>query len=203
MHPSNYLDDVPSNYRGFSDCMTDLRDEHVFYNPVFSVMDDDSDDIQKRTLKPFRGNLVLEGIRTYGELVDAATSLPDLRLRAAVRRKLDSIRHVRGSVLADEIVGHDHKSVEFKLVTQKFIYSQLVHQKSVDHGYQARWHGGREDLDLVLWDSVWDSLQSPVLSGASGSPRPSTSARASGCAAALVQWVFGKMIDHFGAFRFS
>ena len=138
----------------------DLRDEHVFYNPVFSVTDDDSDDILERTLKPFRGNLVLGGIRTYGELVDAATSLPGLRLRAAVRKKLDSIKHVRGSVLADEIVGHDHKSVEFKLVTQKFIYSQLVHQKSVDHGYQARWSLGREDLDLVLWDGVWGSLHS-------------------------------------------
>ena len=135
----------------------DLREEHIFYNPIFSVTDDDSEDLMDRTLKPFRGSRILGGIRTYGELLDARVSLPQPSLRAAVGRKLDSVQHIRRNVLEHEVVGHDHKSVSFREVTQKFIYSQLVHQKSTDHLYQTKWLD-RDDIGLVMWEEVWGSV---------------------------------------------
>ena len=43
-------------------------------------------------------------------------------------------------------------------MTQRFIYAQLIHQKSTDHGHQAKWILERDDLGAVSWDGVWESV---------------------------------------------
>ena len=142
----------------------DLDSEHVFYNPIFTATDEgDLDEIQDCTLKPFAGNLILGSIRTFGDLREAQTSLSQPRLRAAAKRKFDSVAYIRRYVGAHEVVGHDSKVQQFKNITQKFIYSQLIHQKSVDHGYQTKWLLEHPDLPYISWEEVWGSLHNQFL----------------------------------------
>ncbi len=139
----------------------DIRNEHVFYNPIFTITDDDDDDeLQETTLKPFTGNQILAAIRTYGDLFNAQTSLTQPKLIAVVKRKLDSIQHIRQSVDSNEVVTSDFKSHEFKNVTQKMIYSELIYRKSVDHVYQTKWLLEHDDLPSISWEDVWKSLHS-------------------------------------------
>ncbi len=137
--------------------------EHVFYNPIFTTTDEEDIEIQDYTLKPFAGNPILGAIRTFEDLRDAQTSLRQPKLRAAAKRKFDSISYTRRYMKAHEVVGHDSKVQEFKNITQKFIYSQLIHQKSVDHVYQTKWPLEQPDLPHISWDEVWKSLHNQFL----------------------------------------
>ena len=42
-------------------------------------------------------------------------------------------------------------------VTQKIIYSELLHEQSTDHPYKTKWALER-GLYLIDWDQVWDSI---------------------------------------------
>ena len=138
--------------------MSDLNDEHLFYNPIFTTTTSE-EDMHDTTLTPFRGNRILSGIRTYGDLIAAETTLEDPRLTAAVRRKKHSIHHIRENVDSDLIMGlNDGKPIKFKYLTQKIIYSELLHEQSTDHPYKTKWALEREGLDLIDWDQVWDSI---------------------------------------------
>ena len=80
------------------------------------------------------------------------------RLKAAVKRKLESISHTRDNIPEHEIIGYDFKVQPFKTLTQKFIYTQLIHEKSVDHNYQTKWLLDINDLSSISWNKVWKSL---------------------------------------------
>jgi exonuclease III len=137
--------------------MSDLNDEHLFYNPIFTTTTSE-EDMHDTTLTPFRGNRTLSGIRTYGDLIAAETTLEDPRLTAAVRRKKHSIHHIRENVDSDLIMGlNDGKPIKFKYLTQKIIYSELLHEQSTDHPYKTKWALER-GLYLIDWDRVWDSI---------------------------------------------
>ena len=139
--------------------ISDINTEHVFYNPIFTTIDDDdTNNIDDRTLRPFYGNPILASIRTYQDLHHAQTSLQPPRLKAAAKRKLDSISHTRDSTPEHEIVGYDLKVQTFKTLTQKFIYTQLLLEKSVDHNYQTKWLLDINDLPSISWSKVWTSL---------------------------------------------
>ncbi len=65
----------------------DINKEHLYYNRIFSTTEDEDDDeLEEKTVKPFYGNKHLTNIRTYGDLLAAANSLPQPKLQAVVRR---------------------------------------------------------------------------------------------------------------------
>ena len=81
------------------------------------------------TLTPFRGNSTLSTIRTYGDLLTAETTVTNLKQLAAIRRKKQSIHHTRPNVASNLIIGlRDRKEYKFKNLTQKIIYSELIHE---------------------------------------------------------------------------
>ena len=45
--------------------------------------------------------------------------------------------------------------MDFKYITQKLIYSELILSKSTDHIYQIKWIELSDEP--IVWDEVWDS----------------------------------------------
>lgn len=136
-----------------------IEDEIFFYNRIFMTSRVDVDEnLLDCTLTPFRGNATLSRIRTYGDLLEAATSLP-LPLRAAVQRKIDSIEYIRDSADSHHIIGlSDGKEYEFRTVSQKQVYAELICHQSKDHPYVGKWADVADRLGYIAWDEIWDSL---------------------------------------------
>ena len=132
--------------------------EHLYFNRVFSTTDEDDDAIDETTVKPFQGNKVLAAIQTYGDLLAAEHSITQPKLKAAVRRKIETIGYIRPSVAEHEILGFDTSHMQFKYATQKYLYSQLIQEKSMDHAYQTKWQLENGDFDAQDWDGIWDGL---------------------------------------------
>ena len=130
-----------------------LNDEHLFFNPIFTTTTDE--DMHERTLKPFYGNKALQAIRTYGDLL-RKTNNP--RVDAILSRKKDSIEYIRESVPDSQIRTPDNKVENLKDITQKFIYSALILQKSLDHVYQAKWDEEDDPLMMNMWPGIWDNI---------------------------------------------
>ena len=135
----------------------DINNEHLFYNPVFTTTI--PDDMHDRTITPFRGNRALSAIKTYGDLIAAENTLEDPRLKAVVRKKKESIHHIRPNVQSNLIKGlNDRKEIKFKKLTQKIIYSELIHEQSTNHFYHDKWTWDRDNLSMINWDRVWNSV---------------------------------------------
>ena len=108
-------------------------------------------------MAPFRGNRILSDIRTYGDLLQAENNVTQPRLLAAIRKKRESIEHIRDSVESHLVVGHyQQEEYSFESITQKEIYSELVHEQSRDHAYIGKWSLDR--FGLIEWDEVWSSI---------------------------------------------
>ncbi len=133
----------------------DIHKEHLYYNRIFSVTDDDDENIEEKTIKPFQGNKQLCTIRTYGDILTAETTFLPPKLNAVIKKKIESIKYIRPNVADNEIRGYDSTSVLFQHVTQKYIYTELIHQKSTDHIYQYKWLEN-EDIPAIDWDKVWE-----------------------------------------------
>ena len=116
----------------------------------------DEEDIVEKTIKPFRGNDRLSRIKTYGDLLEAEKT-EKLPIKAAITKKIKSIQNIRGSVATNRIIGLEEE-VDFKYITQKFIYGELIHQQSRDHIYQTKWLMERDEIGLVNWDEVWKNV---------------------------------------------
>ena len=115
----------------------DINHEHLFYNPVFTTTIDD--DMHDRTLTAFQGNRIRIGIKTYGDLLQAENTINQPKLLATIRRKRQSIHHIRDNVESNLFVGLiDGKEQSFNTITQKFIYSELIHAQSADHDYPTK-----------------------------------------------------------------
>ena len=112
-----------------------IREERFFYNPIFTSEGTDENDFHEKTIEPFKGNKHLAKIITFGALLDAHTTLIEPKLKAAVPRKIESITYIRPDVNDHLIIGHDHKENKFSSITQKFLYSELVHLDYKDHSY--------------------------------------------------------------------
>ena len=117
-----------------------VNDEHLFYNQIFvTTMDED---IHERTLTPFYANQALKYIKTYGDLLKPTN---DPKVNAVLQRKKQTIHYIRDSSSSHQIIASDTTAQDFKNITQKFLYSALILQKSTDHIYQTKWY--EEDLE--------------------------------------------------------
>ena len=133
----------------------DINEEHLFYNPVFTTTI--GEEIGDRTLNPFRGNRLLQNIKTYGDLLRAEKEIGSAKLKAVICRMRESIENIRESVEEDQIIGATREKQDFKTINQKFIYSELIHQQSTDHIYQTKWIL-EQKVGRLEWDKIWDNI---------------------------------------------
>ena len=147
----------------------DIKNENVFFNPIFTSTTET--EVHEETIRPFQGNRVLEGIRTYGDLLAAENTVQSPRLKAAIRRKIESIHNIRDSEESHviySIKGHTKYTFNptYKAATQAIIYSELILCQSGDHRYHTKWvedgtlkgqrrWDGRHEL---RWDKTWESI---------------------------------------------
>ena len=123
----------------------DVNNEHLFYNPIFTTTI--PEDLHDKTITPFRGNRSLSHIKTYGDLIAAEETLQNPRLKAVVRKKRESIHHIRPNVQCNLIKGlYDRKEIKFQQLTQKIIYSELIHEQSTNHHYHGKWTLERDNI---------------------------------------------------------
>ena len=130
-----------------------LRKEPVFYNPTFTTTYEE----ENKTIKPFRGNNRLSKIKTYQDLLEAETT-EEMPLKAAITQKIRSIQNIRDSEPTNRIIGMWGEEMEFRNVTQKFIYGELIHLQSRDHIYQTTWLTEMRGFGPIDWDKIWESL---------------------------------------------
>ena len=141
----------------------DIMQENVFFNPIFTTTVDN--EVHEDTIKPFQGNRLLSTIKTYGELLAAENSISCPRLKAAVRRKIDSIHNIRDSENENIIYtlkgGKEYTFRRtYKEATQYIIYGELIQYQSGHHAYEVKWidpaKGGLSGI--IDWDKVWESV---------------------------------------------
>ena len=141
---------------------SDIQNEHVFFNRIFVTSNDD--DVHDRTLTPFRGNRVLEHIRTYGDLLRAEDTITNPKWRAAVRKKIDSIEHIRENVEAHLVIGlYGQQEYPFHSIRQRDIYSELVLSQSKVHPYEGKWANKNRLGTTMDWDRIWASIHNQFL----------------------------------------
>ena len=136
--------------------VSDINNEHLFYNPIFTTTIDD--EIHDRTLTHFRRNRLLAEIKTYGDLLTAENTISQPRLKAVIRRKKESIQHIRDNVPSNLIIGANGVEHTFDSITQKTIYSELIQEQSRDHIYQTKWILERKEIGGVDWEQIWGSI---------------------------------------------
>ena len=136
--------------------VSNLNNEHLFYNPVFTTTIDD--EIHDKTIRPFQGNRILSEIKTYGDLLAAEHSDHCPKLIAVIHRKKESIQYIRENVESNLIVDANGDEHVFEQITQKFIYSQLILEQSRDHVYQTKWFSENLQLGHIDWEQVWNSI---------------------------------------------
>ena len=146
--------------------MSEIRDERFFYNPIFTSEAEDDDDLHDRTIEPFKGNKFLSQIKTYGDLLDAEGKTNNNKLKAAIRRKLETIHHIRPEVHDDLIIGSDFKEHKFSHIDHKVLYTELVRIQRRDHTYQTKWNLENEELPSLDWDKIWESVYNNFFSDA-------------------------------------
>ena len=141
-------------------CTDNIENEHLFYNPIFTTTIED--DMHDATITPFEGNEILRGIKTYGDLQRAETTITNSKLLAAIRRKKDLIHNIRETEEGEDchwiISWNNCKKTKFNHITQKIIYSELIHEQSSDHVYKTKWYLENPDLGVIDWNKVWDSV---------------------------------------------
>ena len=140
---------------------TDIRNENVFYNPMFTSTA--HEEVHEGTITPFRGNRELAWIKTYGDLLDAENQVQNQRLKAAIRKKIDSIDCIHESEESNVIIsrkGHQRYTFKptYKAATQAIIYGELIVYQSGDHPFQLKWHEEGGLPGATSWDKVWESV---------------------------------------------
>ena len=95
---------------------------------------------------------------TYGDLLKAEVSTTNTKIKAVVHKKIQSIKYIRDNVESNLIIGILRKEEKFETVTQKIIYNELLLEQSRDHTYQTKWVLEIEELGVVEWDRVWNSI---------------------------------------------
>ena len=155
------LDGITRLHRGRH--YLDVKNLNVFFNPVFTSTVED--EVHEQTITPFRGNRVLAGIKTYGDLLAAEENVQCPRLKAAVRKKIESIDNIRETTTQNVIFslkgGKEYTfAPTYKEATQKVIYGELILYQSTVHTYQTRWIDPEEGriTDLLDWEKVWESV---------------------------------------------
>ena len=127
-----------------------INNEHLFYNPVFTTINEQG---TVKTIKPFTKRL--KNIKTYGDLLKAQEKETSI-LKLSIIQKINSI-DICESAPAHQIVGQE-KEIDFKYITQKFIYQELIQLQSRDHFYQTKWPTEREDIGQINWKETWENV---------------------------------------------
>ena len=131
----------------------DLLKEPVFYNPIFTMTNDEDID---ETVKPFTRINRLKEIKTYGDLLEAEKSERTI-LKLNITQKIYNIQNIRESVPTNRMIGLQEE-IEFTNITQKFIYSELIQKQSKDHIYQIKWLTERKEIGSINWDKTWKNI---------------------------------------------
>ena len=63
----------------------DINNENVFFNPIFTTTV--HSEIHEDIIRPFQGNPILSGIKTYGELLVTERTMECPKLTAVLRKK--------------------------------------------------------------------------------------------------------------------
>ena len=134
----------------------DVKDEHVFFNPIIKSWNEE-------TIKPFRGNPILSNIKTYRDLLEAENAIQSPRLKAAIRRKIQTIDNISASEEFNTIIGiKGGKRYTFeptyKAASQAVIYHELILSQSGNHPYKLKWVEDGGFSWFTDWDKVWDSI---------------------------------------------
>ena len=136
----------------------DIKKEPLFYNPIFTTAADE--DSENTTIKPFAGNSILVKIKTYGDILEAENTITQPKLKAVIAKKKLTIHNIRDSVETNRVVGSNEQK-EFRYITQKFIYEELLYKQSRDHPYQTKWFLERNEMGAPNWDRIWENIQNP------------------------------------------
>ena len=140
---------------------TDIKMENVFYNPM--ITSTANEEVHEGTITPFRGNRELGWIKTYGDLLNAGESVQSQRLKAAIRRKIESIDYILPSEAENAIISRKGgKRYTFtpthKEASQAIIYSELIIFQSRQHSFQLKWNDEGGLPGPINWNKVWESV---------------------------------------------
>ena len=131
----------------------DLNKEPIFYNRIFTTNDEDTG--EEKSIKPFKSKH-MQHITTYGDLI-SSNPQSDIYIEALIQQKLRNINNIWEADSNQIILSPNDEPINFRDVTQKLVYSELVHKQSRDHVYQLKWITDAE-MCHVNWEKVWESI---------------------------------------------
>lgn len=136
--------------------ISDLRNEKVFYNPIF----------RDRNLKtiPVPKRCERAGIFTYGEILDEYTKqsygLPHTAFAANIFPKI-VFTDIVGKVTNNLFITELQALVSFGAVTCKDLYGEIIRTKYTEHHSVLKWETRLADTNID-WGKVWASVCNPV-----------------------------------------
>ena len=131
----------------------DVRDEKIFYNPIFQTAND-----KMLYMNPYS---IKNNILTYGQLLD------EVHKRDNNLPFIPQITRIYDSIATKDLEHRTHHTlvtndgdVRFQNVTQKMLYEEIILQKYLPHAYTHKWV---ERLCIPIeWNKVWKSVFSPL-----------------------------------------
>ena len=136
--------------------ISDLRNEKVFYNPIF----------RDRNLKtiPVPKRCERAEIFTYGEILDEYTKqsygLPHAAFAANIFPKI-VFTDIVGKVTNNLFITELQALVSFGAVTCKDLYGEIIRTKYTEHHSVLKWETRLTDTNID-WGKVWASVCNPV-----------------------------------------
>ena len=137
--------------------ITDLREEKIFYNPIFLNNNLKTIPIPKRCER--------DEIFTYGEVIDEYTKQTNGEpYKAFVANIFPKIRHtnIAGKSANTIFITELQALLSFKAVTHKDIYGELISKNSTEHHSVQKWEDKFPQVDLD-WRKVWATVNNPVV----------------------------------------
>ena len=129
-----------------------MRDEKVFYNPIFQNSNHKTLYISDYCKK--------NQIYTYGQLLDEVKLRDDgQKYRKQIVRFYDAMT-LKDFESRDEFyVGTYDGLVKFSRVTQKLLHEEMLRSTSMDHFSQVKWV---ERLGHIEWVQVWKAVHNKI-----------------------------------------
>ena len=136
--------------------IVNLYDEKVFYNPIFTDVNNKTLSIPRRCEREF--------VFTYGAIADEFSKqffqLPHKRHLATIFQKIAHF-DIHGKAQHTIFLTAFQARLAFGRVTYKNVYEELLRLKYVQHHSTEKWETKfNDDID---WDKVWSSLNNPVV----------------------------------------
>ena len=135
----------------------DLREEKIFYNPIFLNDNLKTIPIPKRWER--------DGIFTYGEVIDEYIKKTNGEpYKAFVANIFPKIKHTdkAGKSANTIFITELQALLSFKAVTCKDIYGELISKNSTEHHSVQKWEDKFPQVDID-WPKVWAVVNNPVI----------------------------------------